>query len=103
MLKMIKFSFHNRIDIENSTKCACFHCKKVFKPKKIIFLEEPTGGIDTGVCPKCNYDTIITKEIVNALGFKFNRKLIQKVHDYAFKNNIEIFNIEEKKKLGKEI
>lgn len=103
MIRMIRSSFHNRIDIENSKKCACFHCKRFLKPKKIIFLEEPADGIDTGICPFCNYDTILTKENVEATGFKFTKKFIQSVHKHIFINNKEIFNKEEIKRLGKEM
>lgn len=102
MIRMIRSSFHNRLDIENSKKCACFHCKKFLKPKNVTFLEEPAGGIDTGICPHCGYDTIITKEVVNASGIRFTKHFIKKINTYISKNK-EIFEKEEKNRLGKEM
>jgi NAD-dependent SIR2 family protein deacetylase len=49
-------SFENRVEIERSDLCGCFHCRKTFPPASIA--EWTDDGL-TALCPRCGIDSVI--------------------------------------------
>ena len=48
----------NKEKLQHSTKCGCFHCKKIFDPAEI---NKWTDDGNTAICPYCGIDSVITK------------------------------------------
>jgi hypothetical protein len=66
---------HNKTTLEESPRCACYHCIKIFEPKEI---KEWTDNNDTAVCPFCNIDAVLPELV----GFPFSEDLLHKIHDF---------------------
>ncbi len=51
------YSIHNRINIENDTKCGCYFCMRVCEGKEIDeWCDEKN---DTALCPHCSIDSLL--------------------------------------------
>lgn len=72
IIKLHKTSIFHKKDVENSSLCGCFHCSKIFNPRKIV---EWTDNGETAICPYCGIDSVIpnvknnteTKEVLNMM------------------------------------
>jgi hypothetical protein len=54
----IRASLGNRSELERSTRCACYCCRKFFAYTQITEWAEGDDGT-TAVCPLCNVDAVI--------------------------------------------
>ena len=63
----------NRADLEASTRCGCFHCKKTFAASDV---RDWTDGGQTALCPKCGIDAVIgDKSVPRAADEDFLRQM----------------------------
>ena len=49
-------SFKNRQEIEQSTKCGCFNCQRIYCPTEV---EDYVDEGKTALCPYCGIDSVI--------------------------------------------
>lgn len=71
-------SINNKLEIEKSKKCGCFHCLQIFEPSEIkIWIKDIS---DTALCPYCNIDAVIpeTNEII------IESKLLEEMNRHWF-------------------
>lgn len=55
-----KHSIYNRVEVESSASCGCFHCCEVFPAGKVdSWITEGGGKAETAECPKCGIDAVI--------------------------------------------
>lgn len=72
-----KHSFKNRKEIEQSTICGCFHCRRTFSPDKI---NEWTDKQETALCPHCGIDSVIG----DATGYPLTKEFLKEMDLYWF-------------------
>lgn len=72
-----EFSVKNKKQLENSKKCGCFGCVKVFDPEEVT---EFIPGEDTAVCPYCGTDSVIG----DYSGFPVTEEFMKKMNDDRF-------------------
>ena len=82
--KIHKHSYNNRLEIEASDRCGCFHCLEIFSPdiindKNWYSTTEPPIE-QTLFCPKCGIDSVIG----SASGYELNSELLNKLRKYFF-------------------
>jgi len=53
----VKFSIHNRAEINDDTKCGCYFCLRVCIGSEIE--EWVDISCDTAICPHCNIDSLL--------------------------------------------
>ncbi len=69
-------SYKNKILIENSEECSCYHCLKVFSKDDIkVWADED----ETATCPKCGMDAV--------LHYVPDLMTLQKAHTFWFSPN----------------
>jgi hypothetical protein len=56
-----KRSIRHRAEIEASTVCGCFHCRKTFAPREINDWTDTSNpkAEQTALCPRCGIDSVI--------------------------------------------
>ena len=57
-------SIRNRAALEQSDRCGCFHCERMFSPAEVQdWIDgDPDGGPDaavTALCPHCDIDAVL--------------------------------------------
>ena len=73
-----QFSVNNRKQLEQSSVCGCFYCRKIFNPNEITeWLPEKSG---TALCPYCGIDSVIGE----ASGFQITEQLLKEMNQYWF-------------------
>ena len=92
-------SFMNKGDIEKSKICACYKCMKIIDKEKIIYLAEKDFK-ETGLCPECGLDTIITDNLAKANNRELNDELLKEINNYAFGKG-QNYQKEVSKRIGK--
>ena len=75
--KASEYSINNIEALKNSKLAACYFCKSVYEPSKII---ETTDEGKTALCPKCGIDSVLTDNSP----FDFDKTTLSKLHDYWF-------------------
>ena len=69
----------NRVEIERSVECRCFHCLATFPPDAITEWIEDNSG-NTAVCPKCGIDSVIG----SASGVALSDAVFQEMQSHWF-------------------
>ncbi len=79
-----KHIFH-RAEIENSHRCGCFHCKKIFGPDQIVDWTDTNkpGAQQTALCPMCGIDSVIG----DASGFEITEAFLAEMRAAWFGNS----------------
>ena len=73
-----QFSVNNRKQLEQSSVCGCFYCRKIFNPNEITeWIPEKSG---TALCPCCGIDSVIGE----ASGFQITEQLLKEMNQYWF-------------------
>lgn len=73
-----QFSVNNRKQLEQSSVCGCFYCRKIFNPNEITeWIPEKSG---TALCPYCGIDSVIGE----ASGFQITEQLLKEMSQYWF-------------------
>ena len=73
-----QFSVNNRKQLEQSSVCGCFYCRKIFNPNEITeWIPEKSG---TALCPYCGIDSVIG----DASGFQITEQLLKEMSQYWF-------------------
>ena len=73
-----QFSVNNRKQLEQSSVCGCFYCRKIFNPNEITeWIPEKSG---TALCPYCGIDSVIGE----ASGFQITEQLLKEMNQYWF-------------------
>jgi len=73
-----QFSVNNRKQLEQSSVCGCFYCRKIFNPNEITeWIPEKSG---TALCPYCGIDSVIGE----SSGFPIAEQFLNKMNQYWF-------------------
>jgi hypothetical protein len=78
-----KTSWYHRAAIEQSERCGCFYCEKIFPPAAItrwIDAREQDEPDQTAVCPFCGIDAVIG----SGSGHEVTPKLLAKLRATYF-------------------
>jgi len=76
----------HRAEIEQSTRCGCFHCQQIFAPEDIIAwtgldasaLEgDAASGEATALCPRCGSESVIG----DASGYRIEPQFLARMHE----------------------
>ena len=67
----------NRVEIEQSRRCGCFSCGRVFDTTEV---EEYTDDGETALCPYCSVDSVIG----DASGIELNPRLLNELNQMYF-------------------
>ena len=71
-------SVGNRQDIEKSSLCGCFYCRRMFAPAKINeWIDEAN---QTALCPHCGVDSVIGDHS----GFEITDEFLSEMHKWWF-------------------
>lgn len=54
-------SINNEEELNNSNKCGCFYCLRIYNPKEIKEWVEEKSGTKTALCPYCDIDAVIAE------------------------------------------
>jgi hypothetical protein len=76
-----KHSAMNRVEVQRSASCGCFHCLSTFEPSAI------KHWIDTGqtaVCPTCGMDSVVG----SASGFEIHLDFLATMKGRWFKESM---------------
>lgn len=73
-------SIYNKEELDNSKKCGCFYCLKIFDPKEIKEWIEENNGKKTAMCPYCEIDSIIAESDE----YELNNELLKFMNEYWF-------------------
>jgi hypothetical protein len=76
---LYKYSFENKIFIENSNKCACYFCLSIFEPKEI---KEWTDSGETAICPRCQVDSVLADSTI-----EISEELLTQANKHWFGGN----------------
>ena len=68
-----RHSFRNRVEIEQSLKCGCFSCSRMFLSSEV---EDYTDDGETALCPYCGVDSVIG----DASGFRLSEGFLHSMH-----------------------
>ena len=71
-------SMDNRTEIEASSVCGCFYCRRTFPPSAI---EEWVDDGQTALCPKCGIDSVLGDKS----GLPIRPKFLSEMHRYWFR------------------
>lgn len=74
---VIKNSFRNKIYLDNSDCCGCYHCTKIFTPELIT---QYVDDGQTALCPFCQIDSVIG----SSMGYNITSNLLKKEHIKSF-------------------
>lgn len=74
LLKLHDRCRNNKEELNKSSKCGCFYCKKIYDPKEI---SEWTDNGQTAICPYCSIDSVISNP---------SKEDLDILHKYYFKN-----------------
>ena len=72
------YSIFNKEQIQQSTKCGCFCCVKIFDPSEIT--EWCDFDEDTPLCPYCGIDAVLG----DASGFEISEAFLKKMQSHWF-------------------
>ena len=77
-VELHELCMNNKKMFENTEKCGCFYCIKVFNPELI---QEWIDNDQTAICPNCNIDSVLPQieQLV------ITEKLLEDMHNYWFK------------------
>ena len=67
-------SYHNRGEIEQSSLCGCFSCKRTFLSSEV---EDFIDDGETALCPYCGVDAVIG----DASGFQPSEDFLRKMQE----------------------
>jgi hypothetical protein len=70
---------NNKEEISKSEICACFYCKKLFKPYEVTKWISEVAGY-TATCPHCGIDSVLG----SASGYDLTPKFIQQMNEFWF-------------------
>ena len=73
--------FENQSILENSKKCGCFYCLKIFTPAEITNWINDAGG-KTALCPYCMIDSVIPES--DRGDYELNTELLKDMNKYWF-------------------
>ena len=73
-------SIYNKEELNNSKRCGCFYCLKIFEPKQIKEWIEEDNGKETALCPFCEIDSVIAE----STEYELNEELLKYMYDYWF-------------------
>ena len=73
--------FENQNILENSKKCGCFYCLKIFNPAEITHWINDVGG-KTALCPYCMIDSVIPES--DSGDYELNTELLKDMNKYWF-------------------
>lgn len=61
LLRAQQHAQRNRGEIEDSDRCACFHCGAAFRPTAIVgwVRNDARREHDTARCPSCGFDAVL--------------------------------------------
>lgn len=95
----VAHSYRNRLEVERSESCACFHCFARFSPTDICLWKDSDDPNDedpgalrddtspfhgmTAICPRCKYDSVIG----SASGFELSDEFLRSLYDYWYMKN----------------
>ncbi len=72
-----RLAMHNKTQLDNTSKCGCYHCFAIFTPQEI---KEWTDDGDTAICPFCFVDAVLPE----TSDFPLNKQFLEKLHAYWF-------------------
>jgi hypothetical protein len=72
-----RHSIDNRIEIEASDICGCFHCLSIFAPAEV---QDWIDYGETAICPICPVDTVIA----SASGFPITQEFLKEMNHRWF-------------------
>jgi len=71
----------HRVELEASTRCACFFCFRAFAPAEIkVWIDSNT----TALCPGCGVDAVLGNASLASISDGFLRKMHQ--HYFAYRS-----------------
>lgn len=73
-------SIYNEEELNNSKKCGCFYCLRIYDPKKIKEWVDEKNGKKTALCPFCEIDSVIAE----SNEYELNDELLKYMNDYWF-------------------
>ena len=68
-----RHSVRNRREIEQSSQCGCFSCKRTFLSSEVV---DYTDEGETALCPYCGVDAVIG----DASGFQLSEEFLRSMH-----------------------
>lgn len=77
--KINEYSINNIQSLDETQKCGCFYCGRIFDSSEIAESIEDDGG-DTAVCPFCGIDSVIGEKS----GYEITPALLKEMHNYWF-------------------
>jgi hypothetical protein len=66
-------SIRHRHEVEGSSTCGCFYCRRIFSPKEI---REWIRNEDTALCPHCGIDSVLG----SASGYEISVTFLTRMH-----------------------
>jgi len=71
-------SIHHRQEIERSSVCGCFYCRKIFEPSEIEDWtdESEPESEQTALCPNCGIDSVVG----DFSGFEITEKFLAEMN-----------------------
>ena len=73
-----RHSYRNRVEIEQSTRCGCFSCSRVFDATEVVdYIDDG----ETALCPYCSVDAVIG----DASGYEVTESFLTDMHNKWFK------------------
>lgn len=74
-----KHATRNRQELEQSSKCGCFSCLRIYEPSALEG-NEWTDDEQTAICPFCGVDSVIG----SASGYSIDVAFLQALKDVFF-------------------
>lgn len=74
-----QLAMNNRNLVEQSTKCGCFQCCKIFE---VVEVKKYTDKDKTCLCPFCDTDSVIGDNC----GIELDQAILEKANNYWFKS-----------------
>lgn len=72
-----RHSYRNRVEIEQSTRCGCFSCSRVFDATEV---EDYIDDGETALCPYCDVDSVVG----DASGIELNPIVLNELNKMYF-------------------
>lgn len=73
-------SINNKKELNNSKKCGCFYCLKIYNPKEINKWIEEKSSTKTALCPYCDIDAVIAE----SNDYELCKELLEYMHNIWF-------------------
>ncbi len=75
-----KRSIFHRSEVEASTVCGCFYCRKIFAPSEIEAWTDEDGPLQehTALCPYCGIDSVLGDKSGFPITLEFLREMKRK-------------------------